>query len=76
MNDDNTVSVKLEDLCEIGEAVSTMMHDLDNGKLNYLDLEIRKIHEVVEKWVSDEEVLGGCGHSHRCRVCEMFGPVR
>ena len=76
MNDDNTVSVKLEDLCEIGEAVSTMMHDLDNGKLNYLAIEIRKIHEVVEKWVSDKEVLGGCGHSHRCRVCEMFGPAR
>ena len=75
MSEEITVSVRLEDLCEIGEAVRTMMHDLDNGKLKYLDIEIRKIHEVVEKWVSDEEVLGSCSHSHRCRLCEEFGRV-
>ena len=73
MNDEKTVSVRLEDLCVIGESVRTMIHDLDNGKLRYLGIEIRKIHEVVEKWVSDEEVLGSCGHTHRCRVCEKFG---
>ena len=76
MSDEKTVNVRLEDLCEIGEAVRTMMHDLDNGKLRYLGIEIRKIHEVVEKWVSDEEVLGSCGHIHQCRVCEEFGGVR
>ena len=76
MSEEKTVRVSLEDLCEIGEAVRTMMHDLDNGKLRYLDIEIRKIHEVVEKWVSDEEVLGSCGHTHQCRVCEEFGGVR
>ena len=68
MSEEKTVNVRLEDLCEIGESVRTMMHDLDNGKLGYLGIEIRKIHEVVEKWVSDEEVLGSCGHTHRCRV--------
>ena len=75
MSEEKTVNVRLEDLCEIGEAVRTMMHDLDNGKLRYLDIEIRKIHEVVEKWVSDEEVLGSCGHTHQCRVCGEFGGV-
>ena len=73
MNDEKTVSVRLEDLCEIGEAVRTMMHDLDNGKLRYLGTEIRKIHEVVEKWVADEDVLGSCGHGHGCRVCQELG---
>ena len=76
MSEEKTVSVSLEDLCEIGDAMSTMMHDLDNGKLKHLEIEIRRIHEIVEKWVSDEEVLGGCGHGHRCRVCQQFGPVR
>ena len=76
MSEEKTVSVGLEDLCEIGDAMSTMMHDLDNGKLKYLEIEIRKIHKIVEKWVSDEDVLGGCGHSHRCRVCQEFGVVR
>lgn len=76
MTEGKTVSIRLEDLCEIGDATSTMMHDLDNGKLKYLEIEIRKIHEIVEKWVSDEEVLGSCGHRHRCRVCEEFGLPR
>ena len=73
MIEEKTVSVSLEDLCAIGDAMSTMMHDLDNGKLKYLEIEIREIHKIVEKWVSDEEVLGSCGHSHRCRVCRQFG---
>ena len=73
MSEEKTVRVRQEDLCEIGEAMRTMMHDLDNGKLKYLEIEIRKIHEIVEKWVSDEEVLASCGHRHRCRVCEEFG---
>ena len=76
MIEEKTVSVRLEDLCGIGDAMSTMMHDLDNGKLKHLEIEIRKIHEIVERWVSDEEVLGSCGHSHRCRVCEEFGLPR
>ena len=75
MCDEKMVSVSLEDLCEIGDAMSTMMHDLDNGKLRYLEIEIRKIHEIVEKWVSNEKVLGSCGHKHRCRVCQQFGPA-
>ena len=75
MCDEKMVSVSLEDLCEIGDAMSTMMHDLDNGKLRYLEIEIRKIHEIVEKWVSDEKTLGNCGHKHRCRVCRQFGPT-
>ncbi len=73
MKEEKTVNVRLEDLCKIGEAVRTMMHDLDNGKLKYLDIEIRKIHEVVEKWVADEDVLGSCGHGHGCRVCQELG---
>ena len=76
MTEEKTVSARLEDLCEIGDAMSTMMHDLDNGKRKYLHIEIRKILEIVEKWVSNEEVLSGCGHSHRCRVCEEFGLPR
>ena len=76
MSEEKTVSVRLEDLCEIGDAMSTMMHDLDNGKRKYLHIEIGRIHEIVEKWVTDEEVLGGCDHSHRCRVCRQFGPPR
>ena len=76
MSEEKTVSVRLEDLCEIGDSMSTMMHDLDNGKLKYLEIEIRRIHKIVERWVSDEEVLGSCGHSHRCRVCQQFGVVR
>ena len=76
MSEEKTVSVKLEDLCEIGDAMSTMMHDLDNGKWKYLRIEIGRIHEIVEKWVSDEEVLGNCGHGHRCRVCREFESMR
>ena len=76
MSEEKIVRVKLEDLCEIGDSMRTMMHDLDNGKLKYLGIEIGKIHRIVEKWVSDEEVLGGCGHSHRCRVCQEFGLPR
>ena len=75
MCDEKMVIVGLEDLCEIGDAMSTMMHDLDNGKLRYLEIEIRKIHKIVEKWVSDEKILGSCGHKHRCRVCQQFGPA-
>ena len=72
MIEEKTVSVRLEDLCRIADAVRTMMHDLDNGKRKNLHIDIETVHEVVEKWVSDEEVLGGCGHRHRCRVCQQF----
>ena len=73
MSEEKTVSVRLEDLCRIADAVRTMMHDLDNGKRKYLHIDIETVHEVVEKWASDDEVLAGCGHSHRCRVCREFG---
>lgn len=72
LKEEKIVSIRLEDLCDIAEAVGTMMHDLDNGKRKYLVGEIHKIHEISEKWVSDEEILGGCGHEHRCRVCREF----
>ena len=69
MTEEKTVTVRLEDLCKIADAVRTIMHDLDNGKRKYLHIDIGTVHEVVEKWVSDEDVLAGCGHSHRCRLC-------
>ena len=53
------VTVRQEDLCTIAEAVGTMKHDLDNGKTKYLVQEIDRIHEVVERWATDESVLGG-----------------
>ena len=52
-----------------------IMHDLDNGKRKYLQTEIYKIHQVVEEWVSDEEILGGGCHDHRCRLCVESGAI-
>ena len=75
MNEERIVSVRLEDLCHIAEAVGTMVHDLDNGKRKHLHIDLRKIHDVVEKWVADEEVLGGGCHEHRCRLCRESGRV-
>ena len=75
MNEERIVSVRLEDLCRIAEAMGTMVHDLDNGKTKYLRIELAKIHDVVEKWVADEEVLGSGCHEHRCRLCRASGRV-
>ena len=74
-NEERIVSVRLEDLCRIAEAMGTMVHDLDNGKRKHLHIDLRKIHDVVEKWVADEEVLGGGCHEHRCRLCRESGRV-
>ena len=93
MSEERIVSVRLEDLCHIAEAMGTMVHDLGNGKTKYLRIELAKIHDVVledlrielakihdakftiEKWVADEEVLGGGCHEHRCRLCRESGRV-
>ena len=70
------VTVRQEDLCTITKAVGTMKHDLDNGKTKYLVQEIDRIHEVVERWATDESVLaGGCHDDHRCRLCQEYGPL-
>ena len=74
-NAETVVSVRLEDLCRIADAMGTMVHDLDNGKTKYLRIELAEIHDVVERWVADEEVLGGGCHEHRCRLCREFGIV-
>ena len=69
----NTVTVSLEDLWEVVDAVSTMMHVLDNGKTKYLELEIDRVHRVVESWAVDGTVLaGGCQPDHRCSLCHDF----
>ena len=74
-NAESVVSIRLEDLCRIADAMGAMVHDLDNGKTKYLRIELAKIHDVVEKWVADEEVLGGGCHEHRCRLCRESGRV-
>ena len=72
---DRYVEVSLADLCKLADSVRAMMHDLDNGKRKYLQTEIYKIHQVVEEWVSDEEILGGGCHDHRCRLCLESGAI-
>ena len=72
---DRYVNVSLADLCNLADSVCAMMHDLDNGKRKYLHLEINKIHRIVEEWVSDEEILGGCCHDHRFRLCLESGVI-
>ena len=71
MNEDKTITVPLDDLCTIAGAIATMMHDLDNGKWKHLDMEVERIHAIVEGWAQDENVLGGadCHDDHRCRLC-------
>ena len=70
------VTVRQEDLCTIAKAVGTMKHDLDNGKTKYLVQEIDRIHEVVERWATDESVLGGgCHDDHRFRLCQEYSPL-
>lgn len=68
------VAVRLSDLCVIADSMSTMQHDLDNGKLKNLDLEIARLHTIVENWARDENVLGAasCHDDHRCRSCRDF----
>ena len=73
--EDRYVSVRLADLCKLGNSVSAMMHDLENGKRKYLHEEIDKIHEVVEEWASDAAVLGGGCHDHRGRPCREWAIV-
>ena len=73
MDGEEAVTVRLEDLCRIADAMSTIVHDLDNGKWKYVEIELDTIHEVVEKWASDESLLGGGYHEHRCRRCRQFG---
>lgn len=75
MNEEKLVSVRLEDLCRVADAVGAMIHDLDNGKTKYLRIELADIHDVIEKWVADEAVLGGGCHEHRCRLCREAGKV-
>ena len=67
MDGEEVVTVRLEDLCRITDALSTIVLDLENGKWKYVEIELDTIHEVVEKWASDESLLGGGGHEHRCR---------
>ena len=70
MNEEKTVTVRLEDQCTIADAVSGLMHDLDCGKRKYPDIAIDVFHQVVEEWALDEEVLGGACHpDHRRRLC-------
>ena len=70
------VTVRQEDLCTIADAVGTMKHDLDNGKRKYLVQEMDSIHEVVERWATDESVLGGgCHDDHQCRLCQEYSPL-
>ena len=69
MNHEEVVSVRLSDLCRIADGVGAMIHDLDNGKIKYLRIELADIHDVIEMWVADEAVLGGGCHEHRCRPC-------
>ena len=73
MSEERVVSVRLNDLCNLADAVGTIIHDLDNGKRKYLHIEVNRIHEIVEKWVSDEEVLGSGCHEHRCQICREYG---
>ena len=72
---DRYIEVSLADLCKLADSVRAIMHDLDNGKRKHLHLEINKIHQVVEEWVSDEEILGGGCHDHRCRLCLESGAI-
>ena len=72
---DRYVEVSLADLCKLADSVGAMMHDLDNGKWKHLHLEINKIHRIVEEWVSDEDILGGGCHDHRCRLCLESGVI-
>lgn len=71
MNEDRTITVPLDDLCTIADAIATMMHDLDNGKWKHLTTEVGRIHAIVEGWAQDENILGGadCHDDHRCRLC-------
>ena len=70
-NQDRTTTVPLDDLCTIADAIANMKHDLDNGKRKHLDIEVERIHDIVEGWAQDENVLGGadCHDDHRCRLC-------
>ena len=72
---ERTVSVRLEDLCCIADAMATMVHDIDSGKTSRLRVELDTIHDVVERWVVDGEALGRVCHVHRCRLCRRFGVV-
>ena len=80
VDDQQTVEVRLEDLCTIADAIGTMMGDLYNGKWKHLDVGVDRIHEVTEKWANDKAVLGGgCHDDHRCGPCRsvpiLFHPV-
>ena len=74
MSDKAMVAVRLNDLCIIADVMSAMKHDLHNGKTKNLDMEIARIHTIVESWAQDENVLGGasCHDDHRCRACRDF----
>lgn len=75
MSEGKVVNVRLEDLCILADAVGAMLHDLDNGNKKRLYVEVHRIHRIVEKWVSDEEALGGGCHEHRCRIRRELGHV-
>lgn len=68
------VAVRLDDLCVIADSMSTIKHDLDNGKTRNLDEEIARVHTIVENWAQYENVLGvaSCHDDHRCRSCRDF----
>ena len=53
------------------------------GKTKYLRIELAEIHDVVEKWVADEEVLaatnidvGYAGSSALCGESQYDGQIR
>ena len=73
MEQQRIAGVYLDDLCRIADAVATMNGDLHNGKWMYLEFETDSIHEITERWVTDEVVLGGgCHNDHRCGACRSL----
>lgn len=74
MSERRLISVPLQDLCAIADAMATIQHDLDNGKWKYVDIEITGTHRIVEDWARDPFVLGdaGCHEHHGCRLCRDF----
>ena len=74
MSDEAVVAVALNELCVIADAMTAMVHNLDNGKLKNVAIELERIHTIVEGWAHDENVLGGagCHDDHRCRLCRDF----
>lgn len=75
-NDAKTVRVVHEDLCRVAKSVATMVHDLDNGKHKYVEIELSIMRDTMQKWVADKAVLGGGCHNHQCQKCVDIGRGR